>query len=366
MPTVNDLLDALEAIAPKRFAFPWDKIGLQVGDATAEVRRAAVSLDRSLGAFQFAKENDCQVLLSHHPLIFEPIAQVTPETLEGKTVIELLSAGISFIAAHTNWDAAPGGINDVLAAKLDLSHVNSFGSSSFAPAYKLVAYCPESDVDSIVDACSRAGAGQIGNYERCAFCSDGVGTFGAGLTAQPAVGNAGERSIVDEIRVEMFCFGHLRQGVEAALRQAHPYEEPAFDFIPLDESATQKMGRIGDLPKQMALDRFEVFVERSLDTKCWTWGAADALISRVAVVGGAADSEWRAAQEAGADVLVTGEVKQHIALEASAAGFAIIAAGHYATEHPGAVELANRMRVGLPGVEWLVFEPSPGTNGRPY
>ena len=162
----------------------------------------------------------------------------------------------------------------------------------------------------------------------------------------------------------MICPDHCRVAVEAALRETHPYEEPAIDFLPLEPVPLQPMGRLGTLPKVQSLTEFSKDVETKLGTKCWTWGNADR-VSKVAVVGGAADSEWRAAKDAGADVLVTGEVKQHLALEAVSAGFSLIAAGHYATEHPGCVTLAERMGKELGGIQWLVYEPDPGTNGRP-
>ena len=83
-------------------------------------------------------------------------------------------------------------------------------------------------------------------------------------------------------------------------------------------------------------------------------------------MGGAADGEWPAAQALGADLYLTGEVKQHVALEASEMGIPIMAAGHYATEQPGAAELAKRMETLIPEVEWVVFEPAPGQAGRPF
>ncbi|MCC7230611.1 MAG: Nif3-like dinuclear metal center hexameric protein [Fimbriimonadaceae bacterium] len=364
MPTIRDVLCALESIAPARCAFPWDKIGLQVGSNSAEVRTAVVSLDRSIGAVEFAAANDAQLLLSHHPLIFDALGRVTDSSIEGQTVIELISKRICFIAAHTNWDAAPGGINDALARILGLSDIASFGSSALGEQFKLIFFAPEASVDAVLDACSNAGAGQIGNYSRCAYLSRGMGTYEAGAKSRPTIGCSGERSLIEEVRVEMICPGQCRVAVETALRDAHVYEQPAFDFLQLDPVTLHPMGRIGVLPQARSLAEFSREVEEKLATKCWTWGNVDQ-VSTVAVVGGAADSEWRAAKNAGADVLVTGEVKQHIALEAASENFALIAAGHYATEQPGCVALAERMGKALGGIQWLVYEPDPGTHGRP-
>ena len=82
-------------------------------------------------------------------------------------------------------------------------------------------------------------------------------------------------------------------------------------------------------------------------------------------MGGAADGEWLAARNEGADVLITGEVRQNIAVEASESGLKIVAAGHYATEHPGCAALRDRLAAKVPVVDWDLFEPAAGLGGRP-
>ncbi len=253
------ILDALEVVAPARYAFSFDRVGLQVGDPDAEISRVVVSLDRSRAAVARAREAGAQLLLSHHPLLFSPLREVLATDHVGRTVLDLASAGVAFVAAHTNWDSAKGGVNDELARRLSLSGLEEFGGSSNG-------------------------------------------------------------------------------------------EQPA--------------GRVG-AAAPTTLGDLVTFVEGALATKAWAWGEADRPIRRVAVVGGAADGEWRAAQAAGADVLVTGEAKQHVALEAAESGFAIVAAGHYATEQPGVEALRDCMAFACPVVEWSVFAPMPGSAGRP-
>ncbi len=126
---------------------------------------------------EFAAQNGCQLLIAHHPLLFDPVGVVTDQTIQGKTIQRLIRHDISFIAAHTNWDAADGGINDALASRLGLTDVVPFGSSSFVEDLKLVAFVPAESVDSVLDACTEAGAGTIGLYRRCAFYHPGTGTF---------------------------------------------------------------------------------------------------------------------------------------------------------------------------------------------
>jgi len=359
-------MQALERIAPKRFAFPTDRVGLQVGDPEAEVRRAVVAMDRSLGAVGFAAGSNAQMLVTHHPLIYEPLSAVLQTSHVGRTILELARHGIAFAAAHTNWDSARGGINDALACMFGLSDVRDFGTAAGVRRLKVAVFSPGDYADRLIDALGEAGAGVIGDYTRCAFSSGGEGTFLGGPGSKPAVGQAGRVEKADEIRIEMVLPEERMQAVAEAIRLVHPYEEPAFDFFQLAPRAEQPAGRIGDLPESTKLSSFVEAVDAKLETASWAWGDPERPIRRLAIVGGAADGEWRAAQEAGADALLTGEVKQHVGLEAVEEGFAVVAAGHYATENPGSVALRDRLEAELPEVEWLFYAPEPGLAGRPW
>lgn len=365
MPTVADALAALESLAPARIAYSWDRIGLQVGAREANVSKAVVSLDRSLAAVRFAAEIGAELLVAHHPLVWEPLERIDPATHVGRTVTELIRSGIAFAAAHTNWDAAPGGINDALAGRLGLVECVPFGSGASIGDVKLVFFCPAASTDAVVDALAAEGAGTIGLYRRCAFLSPGVGTFESLPEAQPTVGSPGQRERVDETRVEMRVPQTRMEAVRAALARAHPYEEPAADWYGLEPAQACPIGRIGQLSPAARLEAFGRQVDERLGTRSTVWGDPSQQVTRVAVVGGGADDEWRAANAAGADVLVTGEVRQHTAVEAVEQGFALIAAGHYATENPGCAALRERLAAALPEIEWHHFEPEPGQSGRP-
>ncbi|AIE86960.1 Nif3-like dinuclear metal center hexameric protein [Fimbriimonas ginsengisoli] len=365
MATVREVLAVIEKIAPKRHALSFDKIGLQVGNIDGEVRRAVVSMDRSLGAVDFAREREAQLLLTHHPLIFNPISSVDTRSHEGRTIVKLIQQGTSFIAAHTNWDAAIGGINDTLAEMFGLQEVRSFGTTENVKNLKLVFFCPAEAADRIIDAVSAEGAGVIGAYRRCAFRSSGQGDFEAAPDSDPHIGAPGERTTVDEVRVEMVLPEDRATAVARALRKAHPYEGPAFDYLSLAPVPEQPLARIGVMPEPMTLGEFVALTDRVLSTRSLAWGDPAKRIRKVAVVGGAADGDWMAAQRADADVMVTGEVKQHVALEASESGMCILSSGHYATEHPGSAALRDRMANEMPSIEWNLFTPRPGFHGRP-
>ncbi|MGV3617001.1 MAG: Nif3-like dinuclear metal center hexameric protein [Fimbriimonas sp.] len=334
MAKVRDVLDVLETIAPRRFAAAWDKIGLQVGDGEAKVTRAVVSLDRSLAAVEACRRSGAELLLAHHPLIFAPVQTVDTRRHDTRTILALAQSGIAFVAAHTNWDAARDGINDALAHRLDLQEVRDFGMAAEVRSLKLTAAVNAFEADALAQALAEAGAR---------------------ITWTSAPGPEGK------VRIEAV----LPEGRETAIRRALRASETAYDLTPLSATLEQPMGRVGRLPSPLSLAELVGLVDARLATRSLAWGDPAKRIRRVAVVGGAADSEWIAAQRADADVLISGEVKQHVALEASESGMCILSSGHYATEQPGVLALRDRLAESLPDVEWTAYTPPPGIAGRP-
>jgi dinuclear metal center YbgI/SA1388 family protein len=330
MVRVSDVLNALEVIAPQRYTFEFDKVGLQVGDPHAEVRRGVLALDRSLGAVEHCKSVGAELLLTHHPLIFQPIQTVVSQSDPGRTVLELARNNINFIAAHTNWDSAVGGINDALCTLLDLQSVRPFGFANAVRRTRVEIACEGGQEEALSSFLSEFGATDLALRE---------GT------------------IVATIREE------LTTKVERAFAKSS-WPRPVLYAIADDRE--QPAGRIGSLRTPLPIKEFVANLDSVLKTKSLVWSKPNLTVKKVAVVGGAADGEWIAAQRAGADVFVTGEVKQHVALAACEGGLAITSSGHYATEQPGVFALADRLRIALPEVSWEVYEPELGTFGRPY
>lgn len=362
MHTVRDVLDTLEHLAPARYAYSFDHIGLQVGDASAGVERIVVSLDPSLAAVRFAIEQRAQMLVSHHPVIWDPLKSLTVGDRRADVVRLLIKHDIAFAAAHTNWDCAPGGINNVLAEKIGLQNVRPVGSSSDKEQFKFVVFGPTEAQEGLIDAMSTAGAGSICSYERCAFVSEGTGSFIGGRTTNPTIGEPGKIEHVAEARIEMVCAAEALDKVVAAMKRAHPYEEPAYDIVPVKQGGGFPICRIGILTAPITPEDFCSHLDESLETKTLLCKASDKEIKSVVVCGGAAADEWRTALEHGADAFVTGEVPHHLMVEASESGVTIAAAGHYATENPGTMRLADRLAEKL---EVVKFQPGPGTVGRP-
>jgi dinuclear metal center YbgI/SA1388 family protein len=361
--TVRDALNALETLAPSRFAFSYDRVGLLVGDATSVVTAAVFCLDATDAAIDFAIDSGANLIIAHHPLVWNPMKRVVADDHVGAKVLRLAQSGISLIAAHTNWDACPDGLNDWLAATLGLSDIRPCGSREAVPMAKVVIYVPQTHTEHVTDALAAVGVGSMGNYDRCAFSVEGKGTFRPGVGTTPFIGHEGEIEVVAEDRIEMLLRQDQIEAATRAIRGSHPYEEPAFDFIPTLADGGHRISRIGGI-MPMTLAEFANHVDHALSTRGMAFGNPEEVIQRVAVCGGAACDEWRAVQAAGAQVLVTGEVKHATAVEATDAGFAIIAAGHYATEGPSMKEFAKKYAAAT-GSRAHYFEPVTGFSGRP-
>ncbi len=362
MPTVAGLLNALDTIAPPELAYPDDPIGLQVGRKSDVFEKAVVALDVSPAAIDHAVSVDATVIVAHHAPIYHPVRSLAGDGFQAQVLRAAIRANLAILVAHTNWDAAPGGVNDTLASMLSLSDVAPFGDDVNTQVFKLSVFVPIGETDRLIDALADAGAGGLGLYKRCAFYAKGTGTFEPQDGASPAIGNVGSRERVEEMRVEMRVPGAIKNVVEKALLQAHPYEEPAYDFWEVS-STPASLGRMGDLPEAMLFGDLRNYVDQALGSRCELFGKLERKVKRIGVVGGSGGDFWTRARLAGCDVLLTGECRHHEALEAAESGFALIEAGHYHTEHPGMVSLAERLRETV-SAEFFVYEPPTGRCGR--
>ncbi|HWP31873.1 MAG TPA: Nif3-like dinuclear metal center hexameric protein [Fimbriimonadales bacterium] len=366
MPTVAELLHALDSIAPPHLALPNDAIGLQVGSEKDKVERCLVALDPSLDAIEYAVSKKFDALITHHAPIYIPLANVAGDSPNVRVVREAIRHNIALLCAHTNWDAAPGGTNDTLASCFHLKNVRPFGKDIPTKAYKLFTFLPEESLDKLLDALAEIGCGEIGAYRRCAFYHPGSGTFEPQPGAQPFIGSLGGREVVPEVRVEILVPGHLKEEAIKTLLSVHPYEEPAYDLYEVANVERKSLPRMGELTQACSLAEFCARVENTLETKTKLYGDLTKSVRTIGIVGGAGGSYWNSAIEAGCEVLLTGEVKHHEALYAQAGGLSVIEAGHYATEQPAMRSLCKRLRETLPEVNFELFEPKMGTAGRPY
>ena len=342
---LRDIIPILEALAPPDYAMAGDRIGLQVGDPDKDIKKIIVTLDVTPAVIAEAASHSADLVVAHHPLIFNPISNVRRDIYPQSLAYSLVSAGISAYVMHTNFDCAEGGINDVLAERLGVFDSKFMESTFTERLFKLVTFVPEDAVGTVSEALSDAGAGVIGDYTRCSFRTQGVGTFIPMEGAEPYTGAVGELESASEVRLEVVVPKNSLQRAISAMRAAHPYEEVAYDVYPLWNKGGQwGMGRYGKLKKPMTFDGFCEMVRDALEVEAIRpSGDPDSLIETVAVIGGSGGDKVGLAKALGADVFVTGEVKHSQLLHAQAMGLNLIDATHQYTERPGMIALAPRL-----------------------
>ncbi len=346
MITLAEIIEELDNIAPPELADDDDRIGLQVGNRQQEIRRVCVSVDTSPDIIELAASKKADLLVSHHPLIYTPLRSISLDDSVAKRVVKLVKEDISLYVMHTNYDTVPGGINDILADKLVVRDCVPLTSRKQDSLYKIVVFVPEEAVEDVRNAMAEAGAGRIGQYTHCSFRTKGTGSFVPLSSAQPYIGTPGTLEEVDEYRLEMICVGSWLNYVLEAMIDKHPYEEVAYDVYELmNEPIIYGFGRVGMLDEEVSLAEFSELVKLALELEyVKVAGNPQKRIRRVALCGGGGSSFFREAARLGADVYVTGDTKHHDLLDANAIGLAMIDAGHFATEKPGMIALADRLK----------------------
>jgi dinuclear metal center YbgI/SA1388 family protein len=319
----------------------WDNVGLQLGDSAMEVRRLLVALDPEDCVIEEAIAREATLIVSHHPLILRPLQGVVASEGTGRRLLRAAQAGTAIFCAHTNLDRARGGLNDWLAQALDLQDVAVLQQGGDDELFKLVVFVPSGHEEQVSDAIFQAGAGHIGEYDQCSFRTEGTGA-----AANPFIGEIGRREAVSELRLETVVPREYLTRVLQKMIKAHPYEEPAYDLIPLQNSRSDVgLGRIGRLSEELPLDTFARQVAQGLQTeKVRVVGSADRPVSRVAVCGGSGASLIGEAARQGADVLVTGDIKYHEARQAQEKNLCLVDAGHFASERVMVAHLAQVLR----------------------
>lgn len=351
-PTVGDAVAVLDELYDPSWAESWDAVGLVTGDLDQPVRRVLLAVDPVQAVVDEAVAWGADLLVTHHPLLLRGVHGVATNTPKGRAVTALVSAGVALHVAHTNADVADPGVSDALAAALGVVETHPLRPASAEATYKLVTFVPQDDADRLVDALAAAGAGHIGDYERCAWTTEGTGTFRGGPTTRPARGSAGRTEHVSETRVEMVLPGSARGPVMSALRAVHPYEEPAFDLLLRAGSpGTRGIGRVGRLATPTTLTDFAGTVRAALPPTAAgvrVAGDPDQPVSTVAVCGGAGDDLFSEVRASEADVYVTADLRHHPASEALEHGRpALVDCAHWATEWPWLHEVERLLLAGL-------------------
>lgn len=350
----------MQTLAPLSLAEPWDKVGLQVGDAQQNVRKAMLCIDLTPAVVKQAISTKAGLIVSYHPPIFEPLKTLTPGDWKTQALLDCVKHGIAVFSPHTSLDAAPQGLNHWLASGLGEGEQRVIKHASPQKQGMLVVFVPLAAANGLREALAQEGAGQIGQYSRCSFSVLGEGTFQGDRQTHPTIGQAGQFERVEELRMEMVFPWAIRDRLVRTLHAHHPYEEPAFNMYELaltvraNESAGQ--GRVLTLDKPVSLKTLTQRIANHLGVKHVDVTPAVDKKSSIRTIGLCAGAGGSLLPEAGqVDAFFTGEMRYHDVLSATQRGVHILLAGHVQTERPF-LSVYRKMLAGVTGssVVWSV------------
>lgn len=333
---ISEIIKVIETIAPKALAEDWDNVGLQIGYHQQLVKRVLLTLDATSEVVEEAVNQKVDLIIAHHPFIFKGLKNLSTDHEKGRLITKLIKNDIALYVAHTNLDKAEFGLNDFLAHKLGLETVRSLDPSDPEKFYKLVVYVPSNATEKIVEVFGKNGAGAIGTYDYCTFRSSGIGTFRPLMGSNPFIGKVNTIENVNEDRVEAIVPEGLLRNTINQLKKTHPYEEMAYDVVPLENGRIinqNGFGKIGLLKEPMKGKDFTQYVKKVLNLSTLRGaGILPETVRRVALCSGAGADMIGIAKAKKADVLITGDLKHHDGQRAAENNFWVLDAGHFGTE----------------------------------
>ena len=329
---IKEVADYLESIAPKALQESYDNSGLIVGNPNDEVHGVLVTLDCTEEVVEEAITKGASLIIAHHPIVFKGLKKFTGSNYVERTVIKAIQSNVAIYAIHTNLDHVLEGVNGRIADKLSL-HNRQILSPKSGQLTKLVTFVPPESVDSVLDAIHEAGAGHIGNYSECSYYGEGKGSYRPNDAAEPTVGKAGEKSTVQEARVEVILPSHQQSEVLEALLATHPYDEVAYYFTTLENMNDQVgAGLLGELAEPLTGQEFLQFLKESMSLEVIKYTALPTTpIKTVAICGGAGSFLLPMALSKKADAFVSADFKYHEFFDAENK-LVICDIGHYESE----------------------------------
>ena len=333
---IESLIKKLNSFSMLSLQEKWDNSGSQIIINNNEIGKILLSLDITEDVVDFAIEKNCNLIISHHPLLFSGIKSINYKKNSGQIIIKSIQNNINIISLHTNIDKSVEGLADYFCKKLKLKNIKPLGSKLFHLLYKVVTFIPEDFLEEFLTFFQKANIEVFKNYSSCSFYNKGTGTFYPTSSANPFLGEKEKLNKVEEVRVEITVKEEDVHGFVENIKTVHPYEIPVIDTYLLKTKGELKgaLGRIGYLDdkismKEILLKLKDIFKINNLRYIAET---TDKHIKKIAVCPGSGMSMIDDVINANVDLYITGDVKYHEALDASVNGVAIIDLGHFNSE----------------------------------
>jgi len=343
-----EIIKNIESWAPKEIAWQKDNVGLQIGDTDRQIKNILLCLDINECVVEEALINKCNLIISHHPFFFSPIKKIDITNDHSARLIQkIIKHDIILYSAHTNLDYTKEGVSYQLAKRLELQNIN-FLVNLKTNQFKISVFVPEDACEKVADAIFSAGGGVIGNYSRCSFRTKGKGTYKGSGKSRLAIEKKEEYKIVDEVKLEIMVDRWKLNTVLSELKKVHPYEEIAYDVVPLDnQNVNYGIGAVGYLPKDYNQKDFFSFLADKLTVKNFRYtNGKNKMIRKVAVCGGSGSEYFQDAISNNCDAYITADIKYHTFQDAENE-ILLIDAGHYETEIFSLNEIKKRITLQL-------------------
>ncbi|MGM0124139.1 YbgI/family dinuclear metal center protein [Enterococcus sp. AZ194] len=333
----TEFIQQFEAYCPQWLAEEGDPVGLHIGTLNKPIKRVMMTLDVRPEVVAEAIEKKIDLLIAKHPPIFRPVSRLTTDTPQQKMYADLLAHNIAVYAAHTNMDIIEDGLNDWFCEALEVVSDSYLTKTHEIPFKKLAVYVPVESAKQMREALANAGAGEQGNYRETSFSSIGTGRFTPVDDAKPTIGQINQAEQVQEAKIEVIFPEPLKETLLQAMFAAHPYEEPTYDLISLDNTPTSYgIGRVGNLKEALSLEAFLDKIKKTFDLEGLRVVIPNQIVDtqsmsvkRVAICGGSGEKFYVDALKHQADVYITGDIYYHTAHDMQTAGLIAIDPGHY-------------------------------------
>ena len=309
---IADVINTLEQLAPLSLQEDYDNAGLITGNALWNCEGILCSLDATEEIIEEAKARNCNLVVTHHPIVFKGLKKITGKNYVEKAIISAIKNDVALYAIHTNLDNVIDGVNNRIADKLNLLNCKILLPKQNL-LMKLYTFVPIDYAEQVRTALFNAGAGNIGNYSESSFNAEGTGTFKGDKNTNPFVGEQGKRHEEHEIKVEVIFPVYLKQNIIKALIQSHPYEEAAYDIVPLsNEFQNIGSGLVGELKNEMSENDFLSIIKKQFNLKVIKHTKLlNKPIKKIALCGGAGSFLINNALTANADIYITSDIKYH-------------------------------------------------------
>ncbi|MBZ9628508.1 Nif3-like dinuclear metal center hexameric protein [Psychroflexus sp. CAK1W] len=309
---VNDFIEAIEELSPSYYAEDFDNTGLLIGKKSMEVTGALITLDALEAVVDEAIDNNCNLIISFHPIIFSGLKKLNQKTYVERVVHKAIKHDIAVYAMHTALDNVSNGVNGMICEKLGLKNTSVLIPKS-KTIKKLTTYVPKANAEKVRNALFEAGGGSIGNYDLCSFNAKGIGTFNGNEKSNPTIGEPGKTQFEKEIQIHMTFSSHLQSRILKALFESHPYEEVAYEVETLENKDQHRgIGMLGELAIPLGITETLSLIKEVFKTKVIRHSQLnDQPIKRIAVLGGSGAFAIENAKAAKADLYITADLKYH-------------------------------------------------------